>query len=218
MYHSVAGISPSSSSTSSSVSSARSVSSSLRSDVANPSKSSSISSSALVSTTTSSVTGTQPSITSSITPSSLNNNPSITTSTTPLVSTIATLGFASIGCFSDPAGGPYGGHNLPKLFSNDSMTPELCLSSALAQKTAQTPVTYKYIGLEYGRECYAGTMPPTPEPSSLVGAHACTMPCKGNSKESCGGPNMYNFYAATAVLASAASNSIWNSAVSTVSV
>lgn len=98
------------------------------------------------------------------------------------------------------------------------MTPELCISSALAQTTAQNPITYNYIGLEYGRECYAGTVPPYPEPSSLTGAHACTMSCKGNAKESCGGPNMYNFYVATAVLGSGTSSSIWNSAVSTVNV
>ncbi|PQE05793.1 wsc domain-containing protein [Rutstroemia sp. NJR-2017a BVV2] len=142
----------------------------------------------------------------STTPSTSGNetgiNPSIITSTGPSVSTTATLGFASIGCFSDPGDGPIQGHNLVKFFSNDSMTPELCISSALAQTTAKPPITYNYIGLEYGRECYAGTAPPTPEPSSLTGAHACTMSCKGDPTVSCGGPNMYNLYVTTAVLGS----------------
>lgn len=99
-----------------------------------------------------------------------------------------------MGCFNGPTGGPYGGHNLPKLLSNGSMCPELYIPSALAQVTAQTPITYKYIGLEHGRECYAGSVPPNPEPSSLTGTHAYTTTCKGDSKQSCGGPIMYNLY------------------------
>ncbi|TGO50858.1 hypothetical protein BCON_0174g00030 [Botryotinia convoluta] len=184
----------------SSISSTNSVSSSVQSGVIASSISSSLSCSALVSLTSSSTTSSTidtqsstPSVISSVAPFPSNDNPSIKTSTTPLVANTATFEFASIGCFNDPAGGPYGGHNLPKLFSNNSMSPKLCISSALAQVTAQTPITYKYIALEYGRECYAGSVPPNPEPSSLTGAHACTMTCKGDSKQSCGGPNMYNF-------------------------
>ncbi|KAK8906371.1 hypothetical protein QC760_004964 [Botrytis cinerea] len=127
-------------------------------------------------------------------PFSSKNNPSIITPTTPSVTNTATSGYASMGCFNGPTGGPYGGHNLPKLLSNGSMCPELYIPSALAQVTAQTPVTYKYIGLEHGRECYAGSVPPNPEPSSLTGTHAYTTTCKGDSKQSCGGPIMYNLY------------------------
>ncbi|KAM0149773.1 hypothetical protein ACHAQE_009232 [Botrytis cinerea] len=116
------------------------------------------------------------------------------TPTTPSVTNTATSGFASMGCFNGPTGGPYGGHNLPKLLSNGSMCPELYIPSALAQVTAQTPITYKHIGLEHGRECYAGSVPPNPEPSSLTGTHACTTTCKGDSKQSCGAPIMYNLY------------------------
>ncbi|KAF4630464.1 hypothetical protein G7Y89_g7678 [Cudoniella acicularis] len=121
-------------------------------------------------------------------------------SSTTLSTTVSAIrGFASVGCFSDPAGGPFGGHNMPKLFSNDSMTPDLCISSAIARLSATPATTYRFAGLEYGHECYAQTAAPSPEPTSLVGNQACTIPCKGDPKQSCGAGNMYNLYAATSV-------------------
>ncbi|KAF7889532.1 uncharacterized protein EAF02_001947 [Botrytis sinoallii] len=197
MYHNGTGAN----SSLSSIPSTNSVSSSVQSGVIASSISSSWSSSALVSLTSSTsnsstidTRSSTPSAISSVAPFPSNDYPSIRTSTTPSVGNTATLEFASIGCFNDPAGKPYEGLNLPKFFSKDSMSPKLCISSALAQVTAQIPSpTYKYIALEYGRECYAGSVPPTPEPSSLTGAHAYTMTCKGDFKQNCGGPNMYDF-------------------------
>ena len=104
---------------------------------------------------------------------------------------------------------------MPQLFTNDSMTPELCISSALARLSAVPATTYLYAGVEYGRECYAGSVAPTPEPSSLVGAKACTMTCKGDAGLLCGGPNMYGLYKATGMTITGTGSTVWNSAVVT---
>ena len=87
------------------------------------------------------------------------------------------------------------------LLANDSMVPDLCISAAQARLTATPATTYKYLGLEYGRECYGATAPVTSQ-TSLVGNQACTMTCMGNTigaKDKCGGPNMYDYYETTAL-------------------
>ncbi|CAG8961013.1 hypothetical protein HYFRA_00002553 [Hymenoscyphus fraxineus] len=132
----------------------------------------------------------------------LNTLSTSTTSHSKPTTTPLTQGFTPLGCFSDPAGGPFTGHNMPKLFSNDSMTPSLCISSALARLSATPATTYAYVALEYGRECYAHTAAPSPQPTNLMGSKACTFPCKGNldgEKEKCGAGNMYNLWVATSV-------------------
>jgi len=123
------------------------------------------------------------------------------------------MGFASVGCFADPAGGPFGGHNMYKLFSNDSMTPQLCISSALARISAKPATTFLYAGVEYGRECYAGSVAPTPEPASLVGPKACTFPCKGDASQSCGAGNQYNLYVATTATLTGTETTVWTVAL-----
>lgn len=50
------------------------------------------------------------------------------------------------------------------------------------------------MGLEYGRECYAHTAAPSPEPTSLVGKGACNIACKGDAKQSCGAGNQLNIW------------------------
>lgn len=84
---------------------------------------------------------------------------------------------------------------MPLLFRNDSVSVELCISVALARLTAVPATTYAYVGLEYGRECYAATMPPNPVPTSLSGPKVCTMTCEGNVSEFCGGSYQLNLYA-----------------------
>jgi len=101
---------------------------------------------------------------------------------------------------------------MPKLFSNDSMTPQLCISSALARLSAAPATTYRYVGVEYGRECYAGSVAPTPEPSTLVGTKACTLACAGDPNLKCGGGKMYNLYAATSATITGTGTTVWNSA------
>jgi len=129
--------------------------------------------------------------------------------------TSAIRGFASLGCFSDSIG-PYAGHNMPQLFANDSMTPDLCISSAVAQLSAMPATTYLWAGVEYGRECYAGTVAPTPEPSALEGSGACTMACKGDEHEICGGPAMLNLYVVTRLAGVTGTESdVWSSTPAT---
>ncbi|KUJ23286.1 WSC-domain-containing protein [Mollisia scopiformis] len=139
----------------------------------------------------------------------------LTSSSSPSPTVLTFRGFAYSGCYSDPAGGPYGGHNMPKLFSNDSMTPDLCISSALARLSATPATTYLYAGVEYGRECYAGSVAPTPEPTSLVGAKACTMTCAGDKSQKCGAGNMYNLYVATSVTVTGTASGHWSSVAPT---
>lgn len=86
---------------------------------------------------------------------------------------------------------------MPKIFSDDSMTPQLCISSALACLSAIPATKYRSVDVDHGRECYAGSVAPNPEPRTLVGSKACTMACKGDPSQKYGGEHMYNLYAAT---------------------
>lgn len=73
------------------------------------------------------------------------------------------------------------------------MTNEMCISAARAALPA---TTYQFAGVEYGKQCYAGTVAPTS--TTLVGTKACTMTCAGNivnvAKETCGGKKQYNLW------------------------
>jgi iron transport multicopper oxidase len=89
------------------------------------------------------------------------------------------------------------------------MTPQLCISSALARLSATPATKFLYAGVEYGRECYAGSVAPTPEPASLVGPKACTFTCKGDPSQSCGGGNQYNLYAATTATLTGTGTAVW---------
>ncbi|MCJ1271861.1 hypothetical protein MMC22_011766 [Lobaria immixta] len=85
--------------------------------------------------------------------------------------------------------------------ANDSMSVELCIAAAQSRLSAKPATTYRYIGVEYGRECFGATAPVTSQ-TSLVGNKACPMSCAGNKTETCGGANMYNYYISTDVTAS----------------
>ncbi|KAH0537068.1 hypothetical protein FGG08_006109 [Glutinoglossum americanum] len=98
----------------------------------------------------------------------------------------ATAGFFYAGCIAEPLTGKA----MTKIIANDSMSIEFCISAAKAKLPA---TTYRYIGVEYGRECYGATAPVVSQ-TSLIGNKACTMACMGDNKQSCGGRNMYNFY------------------------
>ncbi|KAG9248661.1 hypothetical protein BJ878DRAFT_572187 [Calycina marina] len=148
---------------------------------------------------------------SSVVPTS-SDYQSSTISTTSTVSAI--LGSASIGCSSDTIG-PYNSYGMLKLFRNDSMTPELCISSAFAQLSAVPAIAYRYIGVEYGPECYAASVAPTPEPTTLVGTRACTFPCKGDTSSKWGGRVQYNMYVATSVAITGTGTTQWMSAPAT---
>lgn len=113
----------------------------------------------------------------------------------------ATLGFRYSGCYIEPANGKA----MTKLAANDSMSVEFCIAEARARLSAKPATTYRYIGVEYGRECYGATAPVVSQ-TSLIGNKACTVACKGNTTESCGGSTQYNFYISTAVSGSISSS------------
>jgi hypothetical protein len=46
-------------------------------------------------------------------------------------------------------------------------------------------------GLEYGNECYCGTLE---DIEDVAVSGECYMPCAGNANEICGGPNAINYY------------------------
>ena len=53
-------------------------------------------------------------------------------------------------------------------------------------------------GLEYGKECWAGT-DLLQSQTSLIGDRACTLTCKGAAGTSCGGRAQYNYYVPTSL-------------------
>jgi iron transport multicopper oxidase len=117
-----------------------------------------------------------------------------------------------VGCFEDNASG----HVLPQLFSNKSVTPELCIQYANSVfSNAPTPTSrLPYLYVEYHDECYGGTQLAFSGSAvtSLVGTKACSDVCSGSistvttsgtttvvtgKANMCGGPRQFNLYALT---------------------
>ncbi len=138
-----------------------------------------------------------------------------------------TNGYYPIGCFADVGSG---GHALPLLVANDSITPELCIAHAnslanAARGAGLTPHP-SYLFLEYHRECYGGKTLDFHgrAVTSLVGPKACTDYCHGSVRTAvttlptdggrtttlevkatgtanyCGGRGMFNLYALDATV------------------
>ncbi|OAA65943.1 legume lectin domain containing protein [Niveomyces insectorum RCEF 264] len=90
-------------------------------------------------------------------------------------------GYASLGCFHEPASGRALANQLSPL----AQTVDDCLAVAGAQN-------YKYAGVEYGGECWVGDSLSTG--ASQVNLTTCSMTCNGNGSEYCGGPLLLNVY------------------------
>lgn len=103
---------------------------------------------------------------------SSNNQP--TTNTSSILSDATYMGCYSDGTSRSISGGYSGVQN---------MTLEICRT--LAQNG-----NYKYFGLEYAGECYAGNN----VTSSQIAAGNCNMACKGNTKQVCGGSSALSVY------------------------
>ena len=168
------------------------------STVSSSSTTSTSSSSSLSTTSTSSTSSSSslPITSTSSTSSSSSASPASVSSLHPQ----ATHGFYPAGCYVEPLNA-----KAMKLISaNDSMSVEFCIDQAQSRLSATPATTYRYIGVEYGRECYGATAAVTSQ-TSLVGNKACTLACKANSTETCGGRGMYNYYITTAVTTSSSS-------------
>ncbi|KAJ0164323.1 WSC domain-containing protein [Colletotrichum tanaceti] len=131
-------------------------------------------------------------------------------STTSGPTATATNGYYYIGCFQDTNSG----HALPGLFSNNSVTPELCIDYANSKFSNSPTSTTKmpYVFLEYHHECYGGGTFDFKGAAvtSLVGKQACKDYCYGSVRtfttdgkvttttgtaNYCGGPKMFDLYA-----------------------
>jgi hypothetical protein len=89
--------------------------------------------------------------------------------------------YKSLGCYKDnnPSRG------LTDLWSNSSMTLELCASKA---QQANFPI----FGVEYGDECWMGkTLAST---STQMAQSTCSMTCPGNASEFCGAGNALQLF------------------------
>lgn len=102
-------------------------------------------------------------------------NATTSTAAVPVVS-----GATYVGCYSDNSGSRA---LQPGSNTDGSMTIEMCRQLA-------TSKNYKFFGLEYAGECYAGNN----ITSSSIGPLNCNMSCKGNSSEVCGGSSALSVF------------------------
>ncbi|MCJ1235990.1 hypothetical protein MMC14_003967 [Varicellaria rhodocarpa] len=84
---------------------------------------------------------------------------------------------------------PSGGRALPtQILASNTMTVEYCLSLASS---------YKYVGLEYGRECWASNSL-NAAATNATASTQCGKICSGNSTEICGDSSRLTTYLRTA--------------------
>lgn len=91
------------------------------------------------------------------------------------------------GCYSEATNGRALGGSSPPAPST-GFTIELCAASCKG---------FKYFGMEYANECYCGNtlgVGSVNETSSSPNLNGCSMLCKGNTKEYCGGPGRLDVY------------------------
>ncbi|KAK6507971.1 hypothetical protein TWF481_006391 [Arthrobotrys musiformis] len=106
--------------------------------------------------------------------------------------------YSSLGCYQEPTSGKA----LTKVFSTGSMTHELCLY--YCWRMAAT-----YAGLEYGRECWCGSvLNPDATPAS---AGSCNVPCAGDSTKTCGAGGYLELYSSGLPVATTTSSSTTSS-------
>ncbi|KAJ3330526.1 hypothetical protein HDU76_005463 [Blyttiomyces sp. JEL0837] len=138
------------------------------------------SSTASSTTTISSSFASLPPPTTSVTPTSTSLLPTSTTATSSPTPTVTTPNWSYVGCLRD-TGNP---RLLPNAVQNQTTSPvmtlELCINLCVSAGKG-----YTVMGVEYAQECWCGQALPAVLPTS----NQCTMSCKGNSGEICGGPS-----------------------------
>ncbi|RXK34910.1 hypothetical protein M231_07844 [Tremella mesenterica] len=90
--------------------------------------------------------------------------------------------YVKTGCIQEVTGRALRGASL----QNDTMSIEMCIAYCIDRGMG-------IAGLEYGTECYCGTQLLGGSSLSLSSGQ-CNMPCGGNKKENCGGPNALFLY------------------------
>ncbi|KAL8990552.1 MAG: hypothetical protein Q9169_008093, partial [Polycauliona sp. 2 TL-2023] len=116
------------------------------------------------------------------------------------------LHWKSLGCYKDglvKAVSPY-----TNRYATDLMTIEMCLDYCKSKGTT-------YAGIEYRRECYCGNSIAADATSNAAG---CTLTCKGDANEICGGSlhmNVYQFVAKSGSTSSSSSSSSFSSTLTT---
>ncbi|CAO1604760.1 hypothetical protein XANCAGTX0491_008300 [Xanthoria calcicola] len=136
------------------------------------------------SSSSSTSTSTTPSTTKISTSTSDTFSPTSTTSSSGPSST-HTDSWKPLGCYKD---GPLGKTISPytNRYATDLMTIEICLDYCQSKGTS-------YAGIEYRRECYCGNALASDATSNAGG---CTLSCKGDANEICGGSLHMNVYQA----------------------
>ncbi|KAK6081663.1 WSC domain-containing protein [Seiridium cupressi] len=98
--------------------------------------------------------------------------------------------YVGLGCYTDESS-----HGRALFYQQDldieSVDTETCLKSCLTGG-------FPFAGTEYGQECYCGVV--MGNETSQADASECAMTCKGNSSETCGGPNRLTLYVAKDLL------------------
>ncbi|KAF9265978.1 WSC-domain-containing protein [Marasmius fiardii PR-910] len=90
-------------------------------------------------------------------------------------------GWTAVGCFSDLSTA----RTLQAAStSSDGMTVELCIAAC--------GDSYVFAGVEFGQECYCDST--IQLPGAPVDASECSMPCAGNSSETCGNTNRIQIF------------------------
>ncbi|KAK6582207.1 hypothetical protein PZA11_004615 [Diplocarpon coronariae] len=180
-------------------SSASSATSSSASSVASPSTSS-VTALATSSTASSSTTSSSPTATSLAQSSSSAKTSTSTTSTTssskaaaytgPPITSSGNVNYTYYSCISEPSAGRL----LPSQVDNNatSMSIERCLGRC-------GPRGYKYVGVEYGVECWCGNTlnlagNAGATPARNVSDSQCSFKCPGNATEFCGAGSRLNLY------------------------
>ena len=144
-------------------------------------------------TTTTSIRSSTSSSQSTTTARSSSTTSTTTTSSAPAGATIKDATY--LGCYTDNVNS----RALSGYYSNtNTQTLDTCSAAAMANN-------YKYFGVEYSGECFAGN---SINSASTKGSTACTMTCNGNSSQICGGPNAVSMFQSTKYVEAANKQSI----------
>lgn len=97
--------------------------------------------------------------------------------------------YYSLGCYGEKSGG----RALSEVYTNSSMTPELCAARAQS-------LQYDYMGLQYATECWMGDSFNTTTSPQLT-QNRCSTLCPGDKTKYCGSGSTLQMYMLNSTLA-----------------